>query len=171
MACMEVGRSRTAGLRRPIRQITDVVCMKSRVTFEEPAKHTQFPFLPRLPNLCFAAAVFPLANLENRMKERVVLVVDDEEGIRTLAAIALQRAGFRVLATGDADEALQLSRTTESIDILLTDVQMGVGRMDGFEMAALIANERPRIPAIVSPVSRMAGGGRQRRGSGFWTSP
>lgn len=83
------------------------------------------------------------------MSEKIVLLVDDEPGIRSVTSIALQRAGFQVLAGCDAAEALHISRSTGRIDVLLSDVQMGHGRMDGFELASLIASERPGIPIIL----------------------
>jgi DNA-binding NtrC family response regulator len=83
------------------------------------------------------------------MTEAVILLVDDEPGVRSVASIALQRAGYQVLAGCDAAEALHISRSTERIDVLVTDVQMGDGRMDGFELASLIATERPGITIVL----------------------
>jgi two-component system cell cycle sensor histidine kinase/response regulator CckA len=58
-----------------------------------------------------------------------VLVVDDEEMVRRLAARILLGEGYRVLEAGGVDEAMRvIQRTAGRIDGVLTDVAMpGVG--------------------------------------------
>ncbi|HKU60063.1 MAG TPA: PAS domain S-box protein [Gemmatimonadales bacterium] len=54
-----------------------------------------------------------------------VLVVEDEEAVRTLASRVLRGKGYRVLEASSADLALALlAGSTEPIDLLLTDVVM-----------------------------------------------
>jgi two-component system cell cycle sensor histidine kinase/response regulator CckA len=53
-----------------------------------------------------------------------VLVVEDAEGLRALAAKMLQRQGYTVLVAASAEEALRLFDENPSIDVLLTDVVM-----------------------------------------------
>src|SRR5689334_10488735 len=82
--------------------------------------------------------------------ERVsVLLVEDDPVIRTLVGVVLQRAGFTVLDASDAEQALHASRSNGKIDVVLTDVHLGDGRLDGFELAALIVRERPDVPVII----------------------
>jgi DNA-binding response OmpR family regulator len=78
----------------------------------------------------------------------VVLLVDDDTAVRTLAAASLQEEHFYVLQASDSDEALRVARSHESIDLLLTDVEMGDG-LNGFELGSRIMAERPGLPVLV----------------------
>jgi two-component system, cell cycle sensor histidine kinase and response regulator CckA len=52
-----------------------------------------------------------------------VMVVEDDDGVRELVRLMLESRGYRVLAAGGADEALQLC-DGDGVDLLLTDVVM-----------------------------------------------
>ena len=63
-----------------------------------------------------------------------VLLVEDEEALRTLASTILIRSGYRVIAEASPLEALaQCERFDGTIDLLITDVVMP--QMNGREMA------------------------------------
>jgi PAS domain S-box-containing protein len=51
-----------------------------------------------------------------------VLLVEDDERIRRLSQRVLEKAGYRVVAAGDAEEALRHLRLEPEVDLLLTDV-------------------------------------------------
>lgn len=54
-----------------------------------------------------------------------ILLVDDEEQVRSLIARSLRRLGYRVLEAGDSRDALrQAEHHPGRIDLLLTDVVM-----------------------------------------------
>ncbi len=56
---------------------------------------------------------------------QTILVVEDEENLRSLAHEVLDYAGYSVLLAANAEEALQILRNRESrIELLLTDVVM-----------------------------------------------
>ena len=78
--------------------------------------------------------------------EKTVLVVDDEPFVLTVAQRILQSAGFKVLTATDGDEALQLCREDESIDLLLTDINMP--RVNGPDLVRCFARTRPDVPVI-----------------------
>ncbi|NJD18987.1 MAG: response regulator [Gemmatimonadetes bacterium] len=68
----------------------------------------------------------------------VVLLVEDEEGIRRLVARILERAGYRVVTAADGLEALSVVERLEGgIDLLLTDIVMP--GMRGHELADQLA--------------------------------
>ncbi len=76
----------------------------------------------------------------------VVLVVDDEEMVRKLAAMILKSAGHQVLEAGNGVEGISLYRSySKRIDVVVTDLKMPV--MDGHEMVRMIraANPKARI--------------------------
>jgi two-component system, cell cycle sensor histidine kinase and response regulator CckA len=76
-----------------------------------------------------------------------VLVVEDEDGVRTLARQALEAHGYRVLEASDGEAALQVCREHASeIDLLLSDVVMP--RMSGRELGQHVANVCPRARVL-----------------------
>jgi two-component system, response regulator PdtaR len=79
---------------------------------------------------------------------KVVLVVEDEILIRMGLVDDLILAGFSVLQASDADEALRILRTSEPVDLLLTDVRMP-GSMNGLQMAAMARSLRPPLKIAV----------------------
>ncbi len=90
-----------------------------------------------------------------------VLVVEDEEGIRGLLSRCLAEAGYRVFATGDANEAISLAGDKEAgADILITDVVMP--ETSGVELARRIRERRPDLPILF--VSGYGGEDLSRRG-------
>ena len=54
-----------------------------------------------------------------------------------------------VLQASNAEEALSLVRTHERIDLLLTDVDMVGGNMNGIELAEITGREKPETKVLV----------------------
>jgi CheY-like chemotaxis protein len=74
----------------------------------------------------------------------VILLVDDEELVRSMLRSTLASAGYQVLDAENGHEALHISRTHSGpIHLLLTDVHMP--SMDGLSLAKTVAEERPAI--------------------------
>lgn len=77
-----------------------------------------------------------------------ILVVDDEDAIRNLAAMVLESEGYRVLKARHSDEALLLSDGhKDSLHLLLTDVRMDPF-MNGCELAKCMRLLRPDINVL-----------------------
>ncbi|HEY0254296.1 MAG TPA: ATP-binding protein [Kofleriaceae bacterium] len=76
-----------------------------------------------------------------------ILLVEDEEGVRSLVRRALVRAGYHVLEAADGEEALRVARAhAGTIDLLLSDVMMP--RMSGGELLARVTPERPTMKVL-----------------------
>jgi CheY-like chemotaxis protein len=76
-----------------------------------------------------------------------VLLVDDNLQIRTLLANLLSRdRSYRVITASSGEEALDMSRRSERIDILITDIDMG--KMSGIELYGHIREERPETGVL-----------------------
>lgn len=76
-----------------------------------------------------------------------VLVVEDEMAVRDVVRTVLERHGYRVLAAGDASEALVIATAhPASIDLLLTDVVLP-GR-GGPELAEQLRGTRPWLRVL-----------------------
>ncbi|MEJ2256882.1 MAG: response regulator [Woeseiaceae bacterium] len=80
-----------------------------------------------------------------------ILVIDDEQYIRTALREVLEREGFEVRAAGDGKKGLELLET-EGADLVITDVIMP--GMDGVATLEQIKQNHPDIPVIV-----ISGGG------------
>ena len=76
---------------------------------------------------------------------RVVLIVEDQPGVRELAARILEDAGYTVVRGSDADNALALLERHEGpLDLVLSDVAMP--GLTGVELAAVIRSGHPGTP-------------------------
>jgi DNA-binding response OmpR family regulator len=77
----------------------------------------------------------------------LVLVVDDEEPLRVMLGSLLRMNGFRVLLAGTSNDALRIcSRLMRPINLLITDIQLP--GLSGFDLAAVLAIERPAMPVL-----------------------
>ena len=75
-----------------------------------------------------------------------ILLVDDEEGIRTVLGITLADYGYEVLKAGSGGEALRLFREQKPA-IVLTDIKMP--GMDGIQVLRKIKEESPDTEIIM----------------------
>jgi signal transduction histidine kinase len=77
----------------------------------------------------------------------VILLVEDEEGVRRLASRILEGLGYRVVDVPDAPAALEVARREKRLDLLLTDVVLPKG-MSGRDLARELGRERPDLPVL-----------------------
>ena len=78
--------------------------------------------------------------------EKSILLVDDEEGIRTVLGISLSDMGYRVTTAENGRAALRIFRE-ESPAIVLTDIKMP--EMDGIELLRRIKEHNPDTEIIM----------------------
>jgi CheY-like chemotaxis protein len=79
--------------------------------------------------------------------QETILIVDDQETVREVVRLQLEREGYRVLVAGNGAEALKLSQEHSGpIHLLLTDVMMP--GMDGSVLAARLATARPETKVL-----------------------
>jgi PAS domain S-box-containing protein len=79
--------------------------------------------------------------------KETVLVVEDEDGVRALTRLTLQRLGYRVLEAGGLEEAVCVARASRCpVDLLVTDVVMpGAG---GRAVAERLRQEYPGLRVL-----------------------
>jgi signal transduction histidine kinase len=104
------------------------------------------PLAATVPHLVDSVAELPDVLLQAPQVDeegtRTVLVAEDESAVRELVRVALTRAGFRVLAARDGDEALRRAAAHDGrIDLLLSDVVMP--GLSGPEVAHRLIEVRP----------------------------
>jgi CheY-like chemotaxis protein len=84
--------------------------------------------------------------MESGGPQRTLLIVDDEEGIRTLLAETLSGDGYRILTTGSSREAFDLLARHE-VGVILADHRMP--EMTGIEMLSRVKDLHPQVARIV----------------------
>lgn len=116
--------------------------------YSEPGRGTTFKvFLPKAetsdePERAEARPAPP-----SELQSGVVLVVEDSQGVRELAASVLQRAGYTVYSAVDGEEGLRLAQQLgTTLDLLVTDVVMP--RIGGWELAERVLALSPRTRTL-----------------------
>ena len=75
-----------------------------------------------------------------------ILVVDDEEALRTVLSGELVNEGYEVGTAGDGDEAIALIKQ-QPFNVVLLDIKMP--KVDGFEVLKFIKKDYPAIKVIM----------------------
>ncbi len=103
-------------------------------------------YLPAHAAALIAAAPDPLSRLP-RGKGESILVVDDEEPIRSITRQTLEAFGYHVLLAADGAEAVAIyAQHQGNIDVVLTDMMMPV--MDGAATIEALTRMNPRVRII-----------------------
>ncbi len=75
-----------------------------------------------------------------------ILVVDDEEALRTVLSSELEGEGYAVASAGDGDEAMTALQE-KAFDLVLLDIKMP--KVDGFEVLRFIKERYPTTKVIM----------------------
>ena len=78
---------------------------------------------------------------------KTILVVDDDEAIRTLLQEELEEEGYKVLIATNARDALKLV-ASEALDLVILDIRMP--GMDGLEALPRILGIKEGLPVIMN---------------------
>ena len=113
-----------------------------------PGVGTRFRLLSR-PRRCTVGQNGSRRHAEVSGLERDDPVVDDDAGVRTVATLSLERAGFRVVAACDGEDGVALFRERGSeFDAVLLDMTMP--RLSGVETCHLLKTMRPEVPIVLT---------------------
>lgn len=115
--------------------------------YSEPDRGTTFKIYmplvdeePSLANEPLQADLLPMGT------ERVLLAEDDVQ-VRDFTSRVLRELGYRVIEAANGNEAVMVAnKTTEAIDMLLTDVVMP--QIGGKELSEKLKSERPEIKVL-----------------------
>jgi two-component system cell cycle sensor histidine kinase/response regulator CckA len=77
---------------------------------------------------------------------RTVLLVDDEPRVREVVRMMLERAGHRVVEAESAEDAINQFSTLESVDLLVSDLQMP--GMSGLELFDKLVERLPSLRVL-----------------------
>jgi two-component system cell cycle sensor histidine kinase/response regulator CckA len=87
------------------------------------------------------------SGLELPTGTETILVVEDDEPVRTLACLILEGVGYQVLAAGASECALRIARQHAGpIHLLLTDVVLP--ERSGQQVAATLLREHPGMKVL-----------------------
>ena len=78
--------------------------------------------------------------------ELKILLVEDEDNIRTFTKINLQRENFTVLEAPSGEDGVEIARA-EKPDIVILDIMMP--GIDGFEVCRVLRREQPGVGIIM----------------------
>ena len=78
---------------------------------------------------------------------KTILVVDDDEAIRTLLQEELEEEGYKVLIATNARDALKMV-AAEPLDLVILDIRMPC--MDGLEALPRILGIKEGLPVIMN---------------------
>jgi len=93
-----------------------------------------------------AQAQVPSPPPASSSNSRHVLLVEDDPHVRQLLCQSLQEQGYPCRSTCNANEALQVLRSPQAIDLLISDV--GLPGMNGRQLAEIARTLRPRLPVL-----------------------
>ncbi|MNO39672.1 Blue-light-activated protein [compost metagenome] len=77
---------------------------------------------------------------------RNVLVVEDDPHVRQLLLQALEAEGYPCRTTSNANDALQVLRSCQAIDLLISDI--GLPGMNGRQLAEIARTLHPHLPIL-----------------------
>ena len=109
---------------------------------------------------------FGLEPVSNGLRGReTILVVEDEESLRTILSLNLRQLGYEVLEATDGRAAMAVWEAKGSqIDLLLTDMVMPQG-VNGLDLAERFKRNKPRLKVIVSSGYSIEMGGHAINGA------
>jgi DNA-binding response OmpR family regulator len=81
-----------------------------------------------------------------------ILLIEDEEGLRSMLRISLEKMGYAVVEASDGKAAMAIFKT-EPVDLVLTDLMMP--EKEGLETIRELRKGHPELKIIA-----MSGGGR-----------
>lgn len=79
-------------------------------------------------------------------RDETILVVDDQSPVRDVIRIALESAGYSVLAAESPTAAIGLAREAGRLDLVIADVVMP--EMDAFELSDRLSRLWPEVRVL-----------------------
>ena len=79
-------------------------------------------------------------------RDRTILLVEDDAGVRAVTAAMLKELQFTVIEADNGSHALDIVDSQPGIDLLFTDIVMP--GMNGFELGRRARERRPQLPVL-----------------------
>ena len=116
--------------------------------YSEVGRGTTFKiYLPRVTAAASGASNQPRVPDETARGSETILLVEDDDSVRRLARLMLERTGYRVVEAGNPKEALRLANEFgRPIDLLLSDVIMP--ESEGPPLFNRLVREHPAVRVL-----------------------
>jgi two-component system cell cycle sensor histidine kinase/response regulator CckA len=101
-------------------------------------------YLPRSEEFCEIGEISGTKPLSQGTE--TVLLVEDEDQVRTILTQILENQGYHVLSVSHGEEALAISQQPGDIALVITDVVMP--QMSGRELAERVVEARPSLRVL-----------------------
>ncbi|MBM4348255.1 MAG: response regulator [Deltaproteobacteria bacterium] len=85
--------------------------------------------------------------MQESRQSMYILIIDDDDRVRTLLSNILKFAGHRVIEASDGDSGIRCLEEGESVDMVLTD--LGMPLKNGWEVTKWIKAKTPQLPVIL----------------------
>ena len=82
-----------------------------------------------------------------------ILIVEDDDGVRSMAALVLKAEGYGVVESAGADQALKALNDDHAIGLVFSDIQMP-GCMDGIGLINHLHLANASLPALLTSAMR-----------------
>lgn len=84
------------------------------------------------------------------MAQPSILVLEDDEIIRSLMVDVLEEFGAVVTSFPSADEGMIfLERASDPVDLIVSDIQMP-GLLNGYDLSKVVAHRWPTLPVVLT---------------------
>ena len=104
-------------------------------------------YLPRLHSDGDSPAQLANSVLQSRRERpETVLVVEDNDAVRSFTTDTLRDLGFNVMEAVDAAEALRILEQNKRVDLMFTDI--GLPGLNGRELAATVQRRHPQVRTL-----------------------
>lgn len=104
------------------------------------------------------------------MSVGAILTVEDDFLISLALSEMLQEAGYEVISTLNADEAISVLEARADIWLIITDIDMP-GSMDGLKLAACVRDRWPPVKIIITSGKHCPSASMMPDGSVFLPKP
>lgn len=104
-------------------------------------------YLPRSPEGVESAEKVDLLPIQPQIGNETILVVEDDELVRSYVISQLEFMGYQVLSASNGQEAMEIILSDAQIDLLFTDVVMP-GGINGRELSDRAQRIRPNLKVL-----------------------
>ena len=98
-------------------------------------------------------------------KGPTILVIEDDDRVRTLLRDILVFGGYRVIEASDGRSGMRYVEKGDRIDLVLTD--LGMPEMNGWEVARMTKERVPHLPVILITGWRLSPDEKKMKESGI----
>jgi PAS domain S-box-containing protein len=104
-------------------------------------------YLPR--SHAAVTAVIPETTTQSYGEGQTILVVEDNQDVKTVATTLLEQLNYHTVAVDNAKSALDFLAAGKSVDMVFSDVMLP-GDLDGLGLAKTIGKRYPQIPVLLT---------------------